>query len=70
MKKRIIYLIGLLIISSFIFSDSTNTEKDKVIEKDNKEICTHQQNKQCIKELDIKWQAIEKLIKQKINNTK
>ncbi len=72
MKERIIYFSGLMIISSFIFSDSTNIEKDKAadIKKDSKVICIHQQNKQCLKELDIKWVEIEKLIKQKINNKK
>ncbi len=70
MKEHIMYFSGLMIISSFIISDSTNVEKDKVIKKDSKVICIHQQNKQCLKELDIKWQEIEKLIHQKINNKK
>ncbi len=73
MKKHIIYFSGLVIISSFIFSDSTNVEKDNEaadIKKNKKTTCMYQQNKQCIKELDIKWQEIEKLIKEKINNNK
>lgn len=63
MTVQTIYISCLLIL----ISDSTNVKKEA-----NQTNCEyiHKQNKQCIKNLNVKWQIIEKLIQQKINNKK
>lgn len=54
-----------LLIISFIFLSSDTAKVDTT-----KMVNVKQQNEQCLKELDIKWQEIEKLIEQKTNNNK
>ncbi len=62
------YLLVISII--FLSSDSIKVDSTSIKKEVNQCEYVHQQNKQCIKELDVKWQIIEKLIKQKIQNNK
>ncbi len=59
---------------SFISADSmiVDTVAVYTVNVNNQTNCEymHKQNKQCLRNLDVKWQIIEKLIKQKINNKK
>ena len=67
-----IYISCLLI--SFISADSIiiDTVAVYTANVNNQTNCEyiHKQNKKCLRNLDVKWQIIEKLIKQKINNKK
>ncbi len=72
MPGQTIYISCLLI--SFISADSIIVDTTAVYTANvnNQTNCKyiHKQNKKCLRNLDVKWQIIEKLVHQKINNKK
>lgn len=66
------YIFCLLMLSSFISADSIIVDTVYTANVNNHVNCEYmgKQNKKCLRDLNIKWQIIEKLIKQKINNKK
>ncbi len=66
------YIFCLLILISLVSADSTIVDTVYTANVNNQPNCDyiHKQNKQCIRNLDVKWQIIEKLVYQKMNNKK